>query len=575
MNRKQLTLILAAVVVLGGLGLWVRHNQVAGYRPAAGRMGEKVLGNFDVNAVTAVRIVNGTNELNLAKQDGRWTVAERDGYPANFSTISEFVRDLGELKTAQTVEAGESQLGRLELKAPDSDSGAGTLIELKQEDGSELASLLLGKKHLRKPTSPSPMGGDEGWPDGRYVMVPGELDTLSLVSESFSNIEAEPDQWLNKDFFKVQKSRRVSVTWPEPTNSWTLVRETETGTMIFEDPQPGELLDTSKAGSVASALGYPSFNDVSKGDPAIEALFATNAVTVEIETFEGFHYTLQAVKADSGDDYYLKVAVTADYPKERTPGEDEKDEDKESLDKEFQEKTEKLDEKLKLEQGLAGWTFRVSKWTLDTVLKKRPELLKEEEEGTEDPAADNAAAFDFQPDPSALPIVPDLQPIPPPPELPNATEVIEPTDAAEPATIEAPPTPSASEAAAEAAEAAAETASDEVPVDTDAGASAPEAAAEVGEKAVDAGPTESPEAAAGEEAAETAAEESAGETVEAAAKANSEENGKPVETPAESAETPKPVAGAGSESSAEAAESAADTAEAPAGSPSPEAGKED
>ncbi|MCB1126738.1 MAG: DUF4340 domain-containing protein, partial [Verrucomicrobiae bacterium] len=326
MNRKQLTLILAAVVVLGGLGLWVRHSQVAGYRPAAGRMGQKVLGDFDVNETVAVRIVNGTNELDLAKQDGKWTVAERDAYPANFGTISEFIRNLGDLKTAQAVEAGESQLGRLELKAPDSDTGGGMLVELKQADGSTLASLLLGKKHLKKPASPSPMGGDEGWPDGRYVMVPGKLDTLSLVSETFANIEPKPDQWLNKDFFKVQKSKRVSVTWPEATNSWTLARETETGTMTLENPLPGETLDTSKAGSVASALGYPSFNDVSKNNPQVEALF-TNAVSVKIETFEGFNYDLKAAKSDSGDDYYLTVTVSAAYPRERTPGADEKPED--------------------------------------------------------------------------------------------------------------------------------------------------------------------------------------------------------------------------------------------------------
>lgn len=442
MNRKQLTLILAAVVVLGGLGLWVRHSQVAGYRPATGRMGEKVLGDFDVNAAAAVHIAGGTNTLDLARKDGIWTVVQRDNYPANFATISEFIRNLGELKTAQAVEAGESQLGRLELNAPDSEKGAATLVELKKEDGAALASVLLGKKQLNKPTSPSPMGGDEGWPIARYVMVPGKIDTLSLVSETFSNIEPKPEQWLNKDFFKVQKSKRVSVTWPEATNSWTLSRETETGTMAIENPQPGETLDPSKAGSVASALGYPSFNDVTKADPAVEALF-TNAVSANLETFEGFNYTLQAAKAASGDDYHLKVSVAASYPKERTPGEAETPEDKEKLDKEFKEKTDKLDEKLKLEQGLEGWTYRVSKWTLDTVLKKRSELMKAGEAETDEASTEDAAGFDVLPDSTTLPIVPNLQPIPPSPEPTSATDVIKPADAAKPTTIEAPPVPPA------------------------------------------------------------------------------------------------------------------------------------
>ncbi|RME95093.1 MAG: DUF4340 domain-containing protein [Verrucomicrobia bacterium] len=437
MNRKQLTLLLAAVVVIGGLGLWVRHQQMASYRPVKGRMGEKVLGELDVNAVAGLRIVHGTNAVNLQRKEGRWRVAERGDYPADFSKISELVRQLAELKTAQTVEAGESQLGRLELRPPDSEEGAGTLIELKKEDGSVLASLLLGKKHLRKPSQPSALGGDEGWPDGRYVMVPGKLETLSLVSETFSSVEPKPEQWLDKEFFKIQKIRKVQVTWPEATNSWTLSRTTETGSMVLEGIQPGETLDTARASSVANALGYPSFTDVIVGQPEVEALF-TNAVRIRIETFDDFVYNLQAVKDPNGDDYYLKVDVEGNYPRKRQAAEDEKKEDKEKLDKEFAEKLAKLDEKLKKEQALSGWIFRVSKWTLDAVLKKRSELLKAPEPKTETESSSEAAAPAEPAAPAGDSLVPKLEPIPPAEEPASATDIIKP---AEPESIEAPPSP--------------------------------------------------------------------------------------------------------------------------------------
>lgn len=447
MNRKQLTLLLVAVVVLGGLALWVRHQQMASYRPTKGRMGEKVLGQLDVNAVAALRILHGTNEVNLHRQEGRWRVAERGDYPADFSKISELVRQLAELKTVQTVEAGESQLGRLELRPPDSEEGAGTLIELKSEDGSLLASLLLGKKHLRKPSEPSALGGDEGWPDGRYVMVPGKPETLSLVSETFSSVEPKPEQWLDKEFFKVQKIREVQVTSPEATNSWTLSRTTETGSMVLADIQPGETLDTSRASSVANALGYPSFNDVVVGQPEVESLF-TNAVRIRIETFDDFVYNLQAVQAPESEDYYLKVNVEGHYPRKRQAAEDEKQEDKEKLDKEFAQKLEKLDEKLKKEQALSGWIFRVSKWTLDSVLKKRSELLKAPESKAESSseatnhqgsASSGSAPAAAEPAPSPdESLVPRLEPIPPAEEPTRATDIIKP---AEPETIEAPPTP--------------------------------------------------------------------------------------------------------------------------------------
>jgi hypothetical protein len=441
MNRKQLSLILGAVVVLGVLGLWSRHLQVSGYKAASGRMGRKVLGEFDVNSVTAVHIQAGTNSLDLVRRDGKWTVQQRKGYPANFTSVRDLVRNLWELKIAQTVQAGESQLARLGLNPPDSKKDAATLVELRGKDGKPIKSLLLGKKHLRKPANPSPMGGDDGWPDGRYVMIPGKLDTLSLVSEPFSNVEPKPDQWLNKDFFKVEKIRRVKVVWPESTNSWELARETATGSMKLVDARPGEELDTSKASSVASALGYPSFTDVVV-DPDPAATGLDHPVLITIETFDDFTYHLKVGRPKSGDNYYLTVDVTAKIPTQRKPGKDEKKEDKDKLDQQFKEKVDKLKEKLKKEQALAGWTYRVSKWTLDTLLKKRSDLLKQPETGkkTDGGSTTTSSAAPAAP---AAPIVPDLQPVPPPPAPKKATDLIKPAEVKPIAAPPAPPEPKA------------------------------------------------------------------------------------------------------------------------------------
>jgi hypothetical protein len=77
------------------------------------------------------------------------------------------------------------------------------------------------------------------------------------------------------------------------------------------------------------------------------------------------------------------VAVEASYPKERVAGEEETEEEKARLDKEFQEKLTRLEEKLEKETRVGGWTYVVSKWTVDSLLKKRGELLLvPAEEGT-------------------------------------------------------------------------------------------------------------------------------------------------------------------------------------------------
>ena len=147
MNRKQLTLLIVLGAVLGGLGLLAWKKQQQPYVDSTQRMGEKLLGEFDLNAVAHITIKQSKGELNLTKKDDAWTVKERGNYAANFANLSELLRKLWEMKIAQPVKVGPSRLPMLELVAPD--KGAGTLVELKDAGGKVLKSLLLGAKHTK------------------------------------------------------------------------------------------------------------------------------------------------------------------------------------------------------------------------------------------------------------------------------------------------------------------------------------------------------------------------------------------------------------------------------------------
>jgi len=412
MNRKQLTSILVAFVVLGGLGLWLRNRDVSSYRTTAGAMGHKVLGDFDVNSVARIAVRKGTNGLNVVRKDDRWVVAERGDYPANFAEIGETVRKLWDLKTVQPVAGplGASALERLELN-PEAATNAATVIELQDKDGKVLKALLLGKLHRSSPATPSPMGGEEGWPDGRYVMLRGQTTGASLVSETFSNLEPKPESWLSKDFFKVEKVLSAAVTFPEATNSWKLSRASETNEWVLAEAKPEEQLDTSKISGIATALSWPSFEDVVVNpDPATLGL--DKPILAELKTAEGFAYDLKAGKKEGEDKYYLTLTVAADFPKERAAPAEEKPEDKEKLDKEFKEKTDKLTEKFRNEKALEGRVFQVSKYTLDSLFKKRTDLLKEAKKP--EAAAGTAAAAGTVPPPAAVnPVDATVPPLPP------------------------------------------------------------------------------------------------------------------------------------------------------------------
>ena len=79
MNRKQLTIILGAVVVLGALGLWFNHQQTAGYKSATGSMGEKILGEFDADGVQGLHVQIATTPPAGVRKDGKRVVEQRGG----------------------------------------------------------------------------------------------------------------------------------------------------------------------------------------------------------------------------------------------------------------------------------------------------------------------------------------------------------------------------------------------------------------------------------------------------------------------------------------------------------------
>jgi hypothetical protein len=360
------------LAVVGGLGWLLYRKDLASFSSGSTSLGGKVLGDFDVNAVARVTIKASTNELTLAKQDDRWTVKERAGYPANFADISSFLRDLAELKFVQREAVGASFLPRLELVEPGQGTNSGTLVELADKDGKTLRSLLLGKKHFKQqPDAES--GGGPG--DGRYVMVNHDTAQLGLVAESLSRAEAKPENWINKDFVKIENVISFTMTSPVASNSWTLSRSNAVADWELKDAKAEEKLDQGKASPLGSFLSFGGFNDVMKAPADLKSVGLDAPRVVKIETLDGFKYQLK-IGATNEENAHLQIAVSADLPKQRTPGKDEQAEDKDKFDKEFQERQEKLKEKLAAEQQFAGWVYLVSKWTLDAAIKDRGELFE-------------------------------------------------------------------------------------------------------------------------------------------------------------------------------------------------------
>jgi hypothetical protein len=408
MKQKQLLILLLLVVALGVVGYVLRRNQQEAFlKGGSPAVGKKLFPELPINNVAQISIKQTTNELNLAKKDDIWRVRERNDYPANFPSIRDFLTKAEDIKIVQVEVIGPSLLSRFSL-APGQGSNSPTIVDLRDKDGKLIKSFSLGKKHMQKSNRPSPFGDmdDGGTPDGRYVKL-NDSDTIALVSEPFSNIEPKSEQWLNKDFFKVEKIRSISAAFPVQTNSWKVSRETESGEWKLAAAKPGEQLDSGKTSGLNNALSSPDFSDVAVNAKP-EQFGLDKPTVVVIDTFDNFTYTLK-VGQKTNEIYPLTLTVSAQLAQARTPGKDEKPEDKDKLDKEFKEKQKKLEDKLADEKRYEKWIYLASNWPLEPVMKERSQLLVEKKE---EPKKEESSSSSTNAPPLA-PLVPPAETTPP------------------------------------------------------------------------------------------------------------------------------------------------------------------
>ncbi|HTP95655.1 MAG TPA: DUF4340 domain-containing protein [Burkholderiales bacterium] len=389
MNRKQTIVLLLLVLVIGGIGLAVYFQDRAAWKPGDTGAGRRFMAALDVNAVAQIHLKQGKAEVTLIKQDAGWTIKERGGFPADYAQVADFLLKVRDLKVAQTEAIAVAQRPRLDLADPGADKGAGMLLEFKDKSGKPMQTLILGRKHFGPP--PVPVPGQKGAPDGRYLLTAPDATEYVLTTEPLNLAEPGADKWLAKDFVRIDRVSSIAVT-PPSAAGWTISRKDESGEWQLAGAKPGEKLDFNKSLGAVNTLYSPAFVDVAV-DPDAATLGLDKPATAEIETFDGLKYQLKFGRK-AGDDahYAFTFSVDGSIVGTRTPGKDEKPEEKKKLDDAFQKKLKELEERFKREQALAKWTFIVERKPFDALLRERAEMLEQKKPGPDEKMGAKAGA---------------------------------------------------------------------------------------------------------------------------------------------------------------------------------------
>ena len=387
MKKKQVLTLSAIAIVLGSALLIVKQTQ-KNSGPAAltsRAAGDTLFASFPATEIAQIEITGTDGGVTLVKKDGKWTVAQRENYPANSVNVNEFIRTLAELKITRSLEAGPTFAPRFGMdEASTKAEDRGLTATFKDASGKELAKVSLGK-NIEGSQDASPMGA---MPVGRYVRNHADESGFYAVNEIFFSISADVTRWLAEEFIAPDKIKSVSLSQKgSDAVAWKLVRDAENAEFKLEGLRTGEELNSENVTPMKSLFSFARFEDVVTTADAGERGNVTGKRNTVIETFDGFTYQLTITPLKPGassansapDNQLVTISVSANLPSERIKPEGEKPEDSKAKDEEFAARLKALNEKLAKEQSLAGRTFELSKNTLNALLWERETLVKKAE----------------------------------------------------------------------------------------------------------------------------------------------------------------------------------------------------
>ena len=430
MSKSQVLILWIIAAVLGVAVTTVRIN--SGKGPAAAtkfQRGDKLVASFPAREVATVVISSGGGSATVRKSEAGWVVAERADYPANSQLLGDFLTTLTEVEVSQALEAGPSYDQRFGMDASaKQEDEHGLHVVFQDAAGKELSTLALGKS-TDADSSADPMammmGGGKS---GRFVRTGADPDSVYVIDENFPRVTANPKDWLNEKFLEIKKITAITLSAPgdDSVTPWTLTRDNDTADFSLDGLGPDEAMKNAAVSPLKNLFSFARFEDVLSAEDAATLRDATGARQAVLTTSEGLTYTIDLApkrstppaegetRPPAGDNYLLTVQVTAELPEERVPGAEEKPEDTTRLNEEFATQQSALKKTRAEQQKLQGHIYEVTKWTVNSLIKTRAELV-EPNAPAPVPGVPGVPGIPGLPTPLPNPNPPLLQPLPTPP----------------------------------------------------------------------------------------------------------------------------------------------------------------
>jgi hypothetical protein len=409
---QQKNVLILSIVTLGALGLAalsLRGGDAGAAKAGSARLFPEL--SERINEVTEVRIEKVGKSTTLKREGGKWKLADRGGYPAEFQKVKELVMRVADLEIEETKTARKSNHAQLAVEWPTTaeegtDAAEAGLVTMRDASGKELAAVVVGKSEWRG--SKPKVFARRASEDQVYLCSP--RGTLSVVPDAKS--------WIEPKFVELANDRVQSVTIEHADGEKVEIARSATNHTQFavQNMPPGKNERyVGVANGVAQALGYGlQLEDVR---PVTEVDFAKEPLAkTRFRSVDGLELVLETAKFE--DKTWVRVAASYTPPPEppapaatsepaepaagaedaeaAADGEEAAEEAAEEPAEgtpEAAAEEEKKDvgkEAAELNERLAPWAFEVGSYRTDVLARRMKDLLAEPPETVEDGGLEGA-----------------------------------------------------------------------------------------------------------------------------------------------------------------------------------------
>ena len=352
MNARIAAVLLVLLAVLGGTALVYQREETQRRPSNAASLGLVLLKDLKAADIASIRIAEGKNVLTLERKDERWTLAERGGFPADFSRVREFVLKAIELKAGQSEPIGDQDRARLNL------DDSGTQVEFRGAGGKALGTLIVGKKYFKREVD----NPEKAIGDGRFVLQSADPKTVYIVADPLIQATAKTSEWIERAAFQAEKAKILEVKFPDG-GGYRIERRADNADWKLAGLKSGEKLDVSRANAASYSLSLLDLADVLPRDTKDTGL--DKPIDITASTLDGLTYSIKVGKLQ-GDNYFVTFTSSGAVKP------DPKDKDVERI--------KKLQDRQPREKMLSTYVLLIPKGRLEDTLKKRPEFLEKKQD---------------------------------------------------------------------------------------------------------------------------------------------------------------------------------------------------